>query len=382
MRQYRNEDAQPRLGPLEWRGYEILQHCGLTVGIAAMCAATVPGIRLEFRSSLFVALWICTAVFAFDFAIKLWLRFSSQQGLDYLLSPQGLIDALAVVPIPIAFLLGVPAETAWLLASLWILKLTANVPGLSLLWRVIALESRALASVFVIFAIVLLLAAVALHVLERANQPEKFGSLPLSLWWAVTTLTTTGYGDAVPKTFLGRLIAGGVMICGLGLFGLWAGILATGFSAEYRRRDFARTWDLVTRVPFFRNLDPAAIVELARMLRRLDVAEKTVVIRRGRPGDCMYFMASGEVEVRIESGPVRLGPGSFFGEMALLEGGPRTATVVTTIPSTLLILDVSDFHAFAAHHPDLAQAVEAEARRRRIGPANGKAGPPDQAAAH
>jgi voltage-gated potassium channel len=69
--------------------------------------------------------------------------------------------------------------------------------------------------------------------------------------------------------------------------------------------------------------------------------------------------------------------------MALLEGDPRTATVVTTTPSTLLILDVSDFHAFTAHHPDLAQAVEAEARRRRIGPANDKAsGPPDQAAAH
>jgi hypothetical protein len=50
---------------------------------------------------------------------------------------------------------------------------------LSLLWRVIALESLALTSVFVIFAIVLLLAAVALHVLERAGQPEKFGSLPL-----------------------------------------------------------------------------------------------------------------------------------------------------------------------------------------------------------
>ena len=154
------------------------------------------------------------------------------------------------------------------------------------------------------------------------GQPERFGSLPLSLWWAVTTLTTTGYGDAVPQTFLGRLIAGIVMICGLGVFGLWTGILATGFAAEHRRRDFIRNWDLVTRVPFLRNLDPPAIIELTRMLRRLDLAERTIVVRRGRPGDCMYFIASGEVEVRVEPQPIRLSAGSFFGEFALLDGRP------------------------------------------------------------
>jgi len=201
--------------------------------------------------------------------------------------------------------------------------------------------------------------------LERAGQPDRFGSLPMSMWWAVTTLTTTGYGDAVPETALGRLIAGVVMISGLGVFGLWTGILATGFAAEHRRREFIRNWDLVTSVPFLRNLDAPAIIELTRMLRRLDVAERSIVVRRGRPGDCMYFIASGEVEVRLEPKPIRLGPGSFFGEIALLEGGPRTATVVATMPSTLLILDVTDFHAFAAHHPTLAKDVALEASRRK-----------------
>ena len=78
----------------------------------------------------------------------------------------------------------------------------------------------------------------------------------------------------------------------------------------------------------------------------------------------MYFIASGEVEVRLEPLPIRLGQGSFFGEIALLERGPRLATVATTVPSTLLVLDVSDFRAFTALHPDLAETVEAEATRR------------------
>jgi len=210
-----------------------------------------------------------------------------------------------------------------------------------------------------------MLASVALHVLERAGQPNQFGSLPLALWWAVTTLTSTGYGDAVPATLAGRIIASIVMIGGLGVFGLWTGILATGFAAEHRRRDFIRNFDLVASVPFLKNLDPPAVVELTRLLRRVDLAEKTVVVRRGRPGDCMYFIASGEVEVKLEPQPVRLAAGAFFGEIALLTGGPRTATVTTTAATTLLMLEVSDFRAFTAHHPELAKAVEAEAEARR-----------------
>jgi voltage-gated potassium channel len=365
MPQHRIENVSSRFGLfIRSRGYRVLQYCVLAAGLVAMFAATVPDVRPELRAWLTVGLWCCLGFFTFELAVRVWTRSASERGSRYLLTAADAIDAMAVLPIPIALFVGVPAETAWLLASLWLLKLTTSVPGFSLLWRVISLESRALTSVFAIFFIVLLLAAVALFVLERAGQPEQFGSLPLSLWWSVTTLTTTGYGDAVPESFLGRVIAGIVMICGLGVFGLLTGILATGFSAEHRRRDFIRTWDLVTRVPFFRDLYPAAIVELTRMLRRMDVAERTVVVRRGRPGDCMYFIASGEVEVRLEPRPVRLGPGSFFGEMALLERGPRTATVVTTAPTTLLILDVSDFHAFTALHPELARTVEAEAKSR------------------
>ena len=317
------------------------------------------------RTWLTVVLWCCLGIFASEIAIKSWRVSHTKGDRNYPLTSSGVIDVLAVLPIPFALLIGVPADTAWLLASLWLLKLAPAVPGLAMLGRVIEQEARPLASVFVIFLIMLLLSAVALFVLERAGQPQRFGSLPQALWWAVTTLTTTGYGDTVPETFLGRMIAGIDMICGLGVFGLWTGILATGFAAEHRRRDFIQNWGLVTSVPFLRNLDAPAVIELTRLLRRLDLADRSVVVRRGRPGDCMYFIASGEVEVMLNPQPIRLGAGSFFGEFALLDGGPRTATVVTTMPSALLILEVSDFRAFTAHHPELAKAVEREAARRR-----------------
>jgi voltage-gated potassium channel len=345
--------------------FRLLQYLVLAIGLVAMAAITVPDLSTAAQIWVSVVLWCCLAFFAAELAIKSWPYAGIKEERNYLLTVPGAIDLLAVLPTPLALLFAVPADTAWLLASLWLLKLAPVVPGLSLLGRVMEQEARPLSSVFIIFLNILLLSAVALYVLERASQPEQFGSLPRALWWAVTTLTTTGYGDAVPETSVGRLIAAIVMVCGLGVFGLWAGILATGFAAEHRRRDFVRNWDLVTSVPFLRNLDAPAVIELTRMLRPLDLAEGNVVVRRGRPGDSMYFIASGEVEVRLEPQPIRLGAGSFFGEFALLEGGPRTATVVTTMPSTLLILEVSDFRAFTAHHPELAVAVETEAARRR-----------------
>lgn len=353
----------PQDKPFElFGGSDRVKYAVLVIGLVAMAAMTVPGLREPWIQGM---LWACLAFFAAEIAAKAWQSRRSGQSPPYLASPAFWWDVLGVAPVPIALVAGLPPEKAWLLASLWILKLATVVPGLSLLGRIIRLEARPLASVFVIFLIVLLLAGVIEHLAEGPGQPEKFGTLPLALWWAVTTLTTTGYGDAVPETLLGRAIAGLVMISGLGVFGLWTGILATGFANEHRRREFIRTYDLVTRVPFLRSLDAAGIIELTRMLRRQDLAERSVVVRRGRAGDCMFFIASGEVEVQVEPSPIRLAAGSFFGEFALLDGSPRTATVVTTRPTTLLILDVTDFHAFTAQHPDLAKELQSEAARRR-----------------
>ena len=345
-----------------FRAGGVLRYAILAAGLAAMTAMTVPG--FERPTWIVGLLWTCLGFFALELFLKVWRRADRSATLDYLSSGDGIIDLLAIVPVPLALLAGVHPENAWLLASLWILKLAADVPGLSMLGRVIALEARPLASVLVLFLIVLLFSGVSLHILERADKPDQFGTLPKALWWAVTTLTTTGYGDSAPETYLGRTIAIVVMICGLGLFGLLTGILATGFANEHRRRDFVRNWDLVTSVPFLRNLDAPAIIEITRLLRRLDLPAYSIVVRRGRTGDCMYFIASGEVEVKVEPRPIRLGAGAFFGEIALLHGGPRTASVITTSPSTLLILDVTDFRAFAAHHPQLALALEDEAKRR------------------
>jgi voltage-gated potassium channel len=331
----------------------------------AMTAYTVPALHDAAGVWLASCLWCCLAYFAIDSAARARTAIRAGTGRSHIISISGFVDVICVFAVPIALLFGVPGPTAWLFASLWVLKFAQNSPGFEQIGRVFKLEARPLASVFALFLIVLFLSATLEYLAERPIQPTAFNSMPAALWWAVTTLTTTGYGDLVPITPMGRLLGGVVMICGIATFGLSTGILATGFAAETRRRNFLQTWDLVSKVPFFQSLDPSAITEITHMLRRLEVPERTAIIRRGKVGDCMYFIAAGEVQVDITPAPVRLGAGAFFGELALLlSDSIRTANVTTTMPSTLLMLDLADFRTLTAHHPDLKRAIDAEGQRR------------------
>jgi voltage-gated potassium channel len=336
----------------------------LVLGLTALTAYTVPELQRAAGGWLCACLWSCLGYFAIDGVVRANAAAQGGKIWTHIFSFSGLVDLIAVIAVPIALLSGVPAPTAWLLASLWVLKLAQDSPGFAQLQRVFVVEAKALASVFALFLIVLFLSSAAMFLIERHAQPTAFNSMPQALWWAVVTLTTTGYGDKVPITDLGRLLGGIVMICGIATFGLSTGILATGFAAETRRRNFIRTWDLVSKVPFFQSLDPAAITEITHLLRLLEVPERTAIIRRGKIGDCMYFIAGGEVQVDVKPSPVRLGPGAFFGELALLGDSVRSANVTTTMPSTLLILDLADFRTFTANHPDLKRAIDAEAQRR------------------
>jgi voltage-gated potassium channel len=358
------------MGPNRWRrrGGRWVTASALTLGLIAVALNTDPAIRGLAPGGLSLLLWLCQAVFTAQFLLRLRKAFLSDGGARaYLGSPRGITDTIGVLAVPLAFALGAHEPEVWLAGVVWILKVAAASPGLRQLSRVLANEAGPMATIGTLFLMVLTLGATAMHAVERDVQPA-FNSIPKALWWAVVTLTTTGYGDVVPQTAIGRVIAGGVMVCGLGVFGLWAGIMATGFATESRREDFLRNWELVSRVPFFRALPPVGIAELARLLHRLEVPEDTALFRRGDHGDCMYFLVSGEVEVAVAPIPIRLGPGSFFGEMALLGGGIRNATITTTRPTTLLLLDVMDFRTLAAHHPELATTVEAEAQRRAGGP--------------
>lgn len=277
--------------------------------------------------------------------------------------PEIAVDMLAVL-VPLAAFFLIRGRDQSLYCAIWLLKPLRGSIFFRLLGRVLTKEARNLIGVTSIFVIVLFAAALAAYIIERDVQPDKFGSIPLAMWWAVTTLSTTGYGDEIPQSFAGRTLAGLVMMCGIGIFALWAGILATGFYEEVRRQDFVRNWQLVAGVPLFQKLGSGALIEIVRALRPRVVPAGGIICRKGEAGDQMYFIVEGRVSVATPN-PVELGSGSFFGEMALITGEPRSATVSAATEVSLLSLYASDFQMLSSSSPEIAEIIRQTALERR-----------------
>ena len=353
------------------RAFRGVHHAMVAAGIGIMIADTEAEWRLAWRIELDIGFWIVCAFFVAEYVLRLAaaprapgaeLRGRWRSRLEWAGSMAGVCDLVGTLPGALAIAFG--PDFGSLFGFVWGFKLVRYAPGLVLLQRVISDARRALLSVLLAFCLVLLCAASLAYLIERGAQPQVFGSIPAALWWAIVTLTTTGYGDVTPLTTLGRMLAGIVMVSGILVFALWAGILATGFAEEVRRREFLRTWDLVAKVPFFHDVGAAVIADVARLLRPREYPPGAIIVRQGALGDCMYFVASGEVEVQVRPEPVVLGPGEFFGEVALLTGGVRNATIVAARHCTLLILDIVDFRELLGRQPDLARIIHEEAERR------------------
>ncbi len=282
----------------------------------------------------------------------------------YLGSPAGVIDLLAALPYFVELAVPEAGDLDTILGVVRFLKLARFSPALETLWSVVRREGRPLQSAAFIMALLLLGTSTALYLAERHVNPH-FISIPHTMWWSVATLTTVGYGDAVPVTAVGKLLGGLVALLGIAMFALPASILATGFAEEMRRRDFLTIWHMVAKVPFFAGLDAQEIAAITTLLRTYAAAPGEVLIRAGDIGDRMYFIVGGLVSADFGGAePALLGDGDFFGEIALLNDSRRTATVRARSRCQLLVLDAKDFSRFLAGSPHVAVIIAETARRR------------------
>ena len=286
--------------------------------------------------------------------------------LGYVLSPAGIVDLLAVLPFWFAWALPADLRVVLVFRVVRFLKLTRYSAGMSSLLDVIYTERRALFGCFIILIGATLIAASVMHLVEGGVQPDKFGTIPDAMWWAIVTLGTLGYGDAVPITALGRVVAGLTIFLGLIMVALPVGIVATAFAEQIHRRDFVVTLGMVARVPLFAGLNVGDIADIMRLLRAHQIEAGAAIARRGEPAHSMYFVAAGEVEIELKDRRVRLGAGQFFGEIAALRRARRSATVTAITRTSLLALDAHDLHALMDREPRVAERIH-EVVRHRLG---------------
>jgi voltage-gated potassium channel len=333
-----------------------------------------PDIEARWGGLLYLAELCVGATFLAEYAARLWVadlhppyrRLSPLVARwRYARQSAAIIDLLAILPFLVSLLTPFDQLQAFVvLRLLRFLKLARYSPALRSLANAIGEEKHAIVASLIIIFGAMILSATAMHLAEGDLQPDVFGSIPRAMWWATATLTTVGYGDAVPISALGKMIGGVVMLLGYGLLALPVGIVATAFAREIHSRDFVVTWGMVARVPLFEDLKAAEIAEIARLLRAQSVRAGTVVSRRGDETSRMYFIADGAVEVEIGDRRLRLEEGAFFGEMAILGHRRSLAEVTALEPTQLMVLEAHDLNRLMREKPDVARKVLAEVEER------------------
>lgn len=317
---------------------------------------------------LFYAIEVLSVgLFTIEYICRVWVSVEHHElhhrpawrvRLRYVVSLSGLIDMAAILPFYLSAIMPVDLRYLRLLRLFRLLKLSRYSPALQSLAAAFYQERRSFAGALLIVIVALLTSASAMHLAEHEAQPQAFGTLLDSMWWAIITLTTVGYGDVVPHTPLGKVVAGISALLGLALLALPTAIMASSFVEQIKRRDFVVNAKLVNQVPLFKNVSVMHMVEIAAMLKPMTVPPFYTVVRAGDPADCMYFILTGELEVAASPKPVRLSAGDFFGEMGLLSHAPRNATVTAVTDTQLLMLEESDFDKLLQLYPDMRQEIE------------------------
>ncbi|MCX2722107.1 cyclic nucleotide-gated ion channel [Roseibium salinum] len=342
--------------------------------IALAVVETVPEVHAFLGDHLKLVQLGCGAIFLAEYILRLYVadlhpplrRFGPiRSRLRYAVQPDAIVDLIGALPL--LFVLFLPDQAVTIVVVLRLLrffKLARYSPALRSLISAVAAERKALlGSSMIIFGVVLL-AATLMYLIENQHQPEKFRSILHGIYWAITTVTTVGYGDVVPVSNLGKMIGGVVMLMGYGLIALPVGIIASAFAREIHSRDFVVTWSMVARVPLFEDLKATEIAEVAKLLQALSVRKGAVIAHVGDVADRMYFISDGEVAIKLPHETVYLGQGSFFGELALINQTPRTAAIIADTDCQLLVLEAGALKHLMDRDAALAKKIMEEARAR------------------
>jgi voltage-gated potassium channel len=343
----------------------------IVANVVAFTLQSMPSVRAEHGYDLEVFEIVSVAIFAAEYLLRLWVSAEeaavAAQGealgrLHAATRPMMVIDFIAIAPAIVQFFIPFfDLRVLRLVRVFRLLKIARYSPALTTLGKVIVDERHALYGTVLLLLCAMVFAAAAMHAAEGAIQPGLFGTIPKAMWWAITTLTTVGYGDAVPITPLGRIIAGITMIAGLGLFALPVGIIATGFVSTIHRRDFNVTFGMLARVPLFKDFDAQTIGEILDLLRSQNVGPGEVISAEGERAAAMYFIVSGAVEAELPKRKIRFESGDFFGELALLHETMRAAAITSLTPTRLLELSADDFETLMRRHPNLRRRVHKRA---------------------
>ncbi|MFZ9386598.1 MAG: ion transporter [Chitinophagaceae bacterium] len=219
----------------------------IILNVIAVMLETVPSFHDQPHEQAFFHYFdlISVIIFTVEYVLRVWssnqeekYKHSFWGRLKYMVSPGAIIDLLAILPFYLHAFIGFDLRVLRMLRLLRFIRLfrlTAYMKSAQIIVNVFKkrINELALSLVLVIFLIVF--ASCVMYFAEiRTPENKGFTSIPATIWWAVVTLTTTGYGDMYPITTIGKTMAGVIMLTGVAFFALPAGIISAGFLEEFR----------------------------------------------------------------------------------------------------------------------------------------------------
>lgn len=229
------------------------------IGFLALALETEETIGPAWRLAIDWVNVVIVGTFAFEYLVRVWVagedpRYRGFSGrLRYMATPYAITDLIAFLP-ELLWMVFTPAGVGddvliilRVLRLARLVKLARFVPAFDVLGATVARAGTQLLTTLAMALALVYVSAVALYFVEGVGgaQQEGFASIPRSLWWAIVTLTTVGYGDVYPVTALGRVFAAIISLAGIGVVALPAGVFASAFSDELREREIKRLRDRV-----------------------------------------------------------------------------------------------------------------------------------------
>ena len=242
----------PELGNTKWdkivNGFIITL---IILNVTAVMLETIPSVHEPNKEFFRIFDLVSVIIFTIEYLLRVWSSnhdprygHSVKGRLRYMLSTDALIDLLAILPFYLHVFIGFDLRVLRifrLLRFLRLFRLTAYMKSARMVKNVFKTRANELKLSLVLILFFIIMASCLLYFAEHSAQPAVFSSIPATIWWAVVTATSVGYGDMVPITVLGKVLTGIISLSGLAVFALPAGIITAGFLEEIRKMKKTKT---------------------------------------------------------------------------------------------------------------------------------------------
>lgn len=216
----------------------------IVLNAAVVFVSVQPGLDPVASHGINVFYALSTICFAVEYFARIWVADLAcddasplRARMRYAVSPLGLIDLLSFLPSMIGWF--IPVSSAFrdiinVLRLIRLLKISRYMRGFRTIGRVVRMRRHEIVAALLVIILLIVVSSVVMYEIENPAQPTKFNSLLSGVYWAVTTVSGTGYGDLAPITPAGRVVGSIIMLLSLGLAAIPGGILAAGFVAEFQ----------------------------------------------------------------------------------------------------------------------------------------------------